>query len=615
MTSRNSFMAEQTELLKRRLWPIALSILLPFLYFVIGEALVFTELMASKSFYKGSDWEYQLTITFANFFGAESPAVFITIGLAIVLAMQGFAWLDNRRQLDFYESQPISRVHRFVQIIVNSFAIYTISFFVMTLLGLMIAYGFGVVNAHPVLTAALFFGRHFFLFYATYMLTLLAVMLTGNILIACLGTAVFLGYEVVLRTILKILAYSYLNGWYSKENDTLKALTSPLFLSVNSRMTAFLGNAIFGTILLILAYIAYSKRKNEAAGNAVIFKPVRLLVKVAITLLGALAIGIVFSSDAIGLVGSILLMILAGFIIASIMEIIYHYDFKALFANLPFHIIGIVAAILVFTGFYSDFFKFSQWRADPQKTDYAYISLNEYWTEHYYENGENTPLTRDFPKEYMRLTDIEAVNKLLDLGLKTNKGELPLKNEYATLSVDVFYHLKNKKTVARSIAIPLTKLSKQPEIEALYNKIFGSDEFKQGYFQIYHDQFLSQKDTHLSIRYTNGSQEDSMTKVDGEFYQKLNAAYLKDLQKFDYTLATTNRAIGNIVIRFDLANEQDSGSIYYPVYDSYDSTIAFLKEAGLYIEPIDTLSDEMSEYFYSIQAPFDTYFQSIYWEE
>lgn len=56
----------------------------------------------------------------------------------IYLAFEGFRFLHVPRQVDYYESQPVSRKTRFIGITVNSLLIYSLLYLLFFLAGMLI---------------------------------------------------------------------------------------------------------------------------------------------------------------------------------------------------------------------------------------------------------------------------------------------------------------------------------------------------------------------------------------------------------------------------------------------------------------------------------------------
>ncbi len=617
MTSKSSFMDEQRELLKRRLWPTALAYLLPFLIFIVGEILAFSSLRASQRLMTISDAQklVQLKENFLDYYSPSNVLLILTVmGLAVILAMQGFAWIDSKRQLDFYESQPVSRNYRFLQIHINSFLIFVSGFVIMALLGLPIASIYGIPMASCLKGVLLAILQLIVLFYATYMMTILAIMLTGNILIACLAVGVFLGYEFILRLMLSGFASTFLAGYISLSEDAAlpEAVTSPFFLDLLSPRYAIPGNLIIGTIFLTLAFLAYTKRRNETAGTAIVFAPVRVIVKVCIIFLGSGLAGLIgydASANSMGI--ALLLMVFAGIIIGCVMEIIYHYDFKALFHGFVFHVIGIALAMALFLCYRFDVTGYNTWVPNPGTVQYASIYYDSYYTNLYDENGRPTS-NYDFSDAYMRLTDIDAVNELLKLGIQ-NTLQKKADRDYsdAHFSAIVSYKMKNGSLKRRQLDLPFDK-----QYAPIYDAVFGSEEFKQGFFQTYHSQFLQDQIDQLSVYYTNGRSQEMTAQVNETLLDDLTAAYQADLRSFSFSLATDKPPIGQIQLETKQSTDSDENRtmIIYPVYPSYQNTIEVLKQNDLYVEPLASDPDHPYDNL-TCDAPFSNYFYLIADEE
>ncbi len=603
MTSKNSFTANQKELLKRRLWPIALSTLAFFLYFVVGQLLYF----AGNSYIFDLERSMQLQ-TIENNFSATHPILMLMVGgLAAIFALQGFEWMDSRVKLDFYESQPVARTTRFIRINLNSLFIFLVSYLPLMLLGVLINLANGMMTGDLFLRILLQSLQMILFFYATYTTALLAVMLTGQIVIAVLAFFVFWGYEFLLRLILEALAGSYLTGFIGTDSGYPDSFTSSFMVNLLSMKWAMIGLFVLGTVYLILAYIAYKKRGNEMAGQALVFKPIRFIVKAAIVCLGTLLFGIIVSEffSNHGFIVTVLLIILSGVIIGCVMQIIYQGDFKALFKEIQYTFIGIALAVLVFSTYYFDLLGFEDYRADPANTEYAVINDSyTYFTDHFLENGEAVGPTSDFFREYMRLTDIDAVNELLDLGM-TYSRELASTSNYSDphFAITIDFVSKSGKVTSRQVELPLND-----EYNELYDHIFGSREYKEGYFQIYHDQFMEGFLDQLVMTYDNGSEENTYSKLSMDLYQEFKEAYLKDLEQFDYSFATDTPAIGMLHFRTKSSlNDDGYGDFYsiaYPIYENFTETIAFIEKYGIFEES----SFDPEEPYY-LSAPFSSYFE------
>ena len=115
--SRNTFFTDAFENMKRRNWVFWLSFL-TFLFYFPGYLVLSLNNIGSR--YEGVTDSASLirmrermdeTVEVLFLLNGWMPV--LIIGLAILIGMQGFVYLHNKRQVDFYHSQPISRKRRF----------------------------------------------------------------------------------------------------------------------------------------------------------------------------------------------------------------------------------------------------------------------------------------------------------------------------------------------------------------------------------------------------------------------------------------------------------------------------------------------------------------------
>lgn len=129
---------------------------------------------------------------------------------AILFAVQGFCWLYSRRKTDLYFSVPESLKKRYMLICGNGIMVYSFSTLTALLLDWIIGAAFhgmtGILAAQSLL--AWFVEQLAFI--AMYQVALVAVMLTGNILTALLGCAVFFSYELAVRFLIDELKTMFL---------------------------------------------------------------------------------------------------------------------------------------------------------------------------------------------------------------------------------------------------------------------------------------------------------------------------------------------------------------------------------------------------------------------
>lgn len=608
------FLARQRELFKRRLWPAALTFLGFLLYNVVGlaTALTMSGQYAIEEHLSAAEQAARLREVIDSMLGYANPSVLmILVPVAAVLAIEGFSWMDSRSKVDFYESQPLSRGKRFLDICFSSFLYFFFSYVITLEAGLLIT-GFFHALTRAVLAEIVWNSLCVFaLFLAVYGLGVLAAMLTGNVIVACLAFMVLILYEPIFRAVL---------GGYSSEYLTTYVSSSGGLISTNllNPVTHYYNSAAFdlkmpliligiAALYFALAWLSYRVRKNEHAGTPVVFGPVRTVVRIAMSVIVGLVLGLFISFVRDTFFINLAWMLLFTVITACIMQIIYDLDFRALFRR-PLEILASAAIVtLIFLAFLFDVTGFDRFVPDPEKvqdaalycmnTDTAYVS-----DDGHYEGNDS------FPRRYMRLTNIEDVTAIAEYGqkytrLQKSKSGFPGSGqtsddkggtENTFWNFEVLYRMKNGKEIYRAFLIPSTVAP------SMMDTVTATEEYREGTVNIYHDNYLRKalsESVKIEIYYTNGSEYLSGPLLDEAMYEEFRKAYTQDLEQYSYSFARQNRPVGSVGISLTRDSKRDDiPAVSYSIYPSYSRTIDFLKKNGCWLEPLDLSAIPTGDY-------------------
>ena len=601
---RAGFLRRQRELAKRRLWPIALTFLCYFLYHVVLSVTVLTSAAqeAAALHKTASETAILLAESAADLFGRGNPsALVIAFPLAVLLSMEGFAWLDDRQKVDFYESQPVSRAMRFADICISSFLYFFFSYAITLELGLLIAGAMGAVTRGLLVDTAERALSTIALYLSASGLGVLSVMLTGNMIVAVLAVLVLYLYEPFLQFLLQGYCSMFLATWSERSQLFDGPVFNPVYHFQTGGKEAPVRLLALAGLYFLLSWICYRLRKNDHAGSAVVFGPVRTLVRIAVSSLVGLLFGLLFS-DVFSSKSSfiaILWMLLFTVITACIMQIIYEYDFRALFRR-PLEIAAaILIALAVYLAFFLDIAGYDRWIPDPGKVNDAALIYQggEYPMMCTEDGNQVNPDT--YGSLYMHLENVEDVIRLAQYGQEYTKKSRNLTNQtdgsagdsaeaenVREYSFRVLYNMKNGKTVSRSFMLPS---SIDP---AMMDAVIGTHGFREGTFNMYHDDAVRRSADSFILEINNGD-EWNTRKMTAALYEALRDAYLTDLAEFSYSFAKSSRPVARITLSYhevragDPHPELENLSLAYPVYASFSNTIEVLRDAGLWLEPID----------------------------
>ncbi|WP_130836709.1 DUF6449 domain-containing protein [Lachnoclostridium sp. Marseille-P6806] len=617
----------QREITRRRVWPAALSALFYLIYNVAGVVMVLTRTRTFAQMYSYSETQIreEMEGSVSRLLGLRQQGYLFVILLAVVLAIQGFSWLDSRQKIDFYESQPISRRTRFRALFVNSFLIFAVPYLVTLVIGIAIASAMGAMEGSILLEIAYVSLRLMILFLAVYAIAVLATILTGHVIVAVIAAAVLLFYELALCFVLRQYMSAFFATYYYNRSALLPKL-SPIFnyLRIVNTSSSFLRTPVMdagfyygsysgaltmgelhrylkagipGDIVSVLiflavvglAYLCYRRRGNEAAGTAVPFAWVRITAKLAVSVLGALMTGlmvlVVFEASRSREVMIILVasMLFAAAVICCVMQIIYEFNFRAVFHSAWMIAAAGMLTVAVFCVFRYDLVCYDSFLPDPDKVGSAAFMPQEYASAYFDEDGSPVYDTDRYFSDNMFLTDVTAVEAVARIAQEYTvemKAAAPGTESEGGYPAVILYRMKDGRKIYRSVTVPLTI------DEGLMNAVVGSREFRTAYFSCYGDDAMMEKTKAGTMVYSNGHGNVSAKDTD---YPEFREAYQRDLEHFDYTVARDTEIVGTLSLNRTpgAVTDRSYGGYYtetFPIYESFSHSVAWLKKAGLWIE-------------------------------
>ena len=463
MTSGSLYFKLLKEDFRRRLWAVALVFLAFFFTLPIGLALNM-ENAANSNYYRYNDYEpfiqdgtmtdlqYKARLlelkTEVVLNGVEygnGMIAFLMIIAAVVIGVSSFAYLHNKKKVDFYHSIPVRREALFgAQFSGGIFMVgAAYGFNLLLLTGVALSYGVPVGRILGAMAGGWALNM---LYYALmYSVAVAAMMMTGNIVVGVLGTGVFFFF---LPGVMMLL------GWYCETFFVTTArymwssdqspftwgvrYLSPFSVYINSfgwKMNELVKHVpeLICTILAFLAVATldlelYRKRPSEAAGKAMAFKksmpPVRILLVLGIGLAGGMFFWSLQSRLRWGLFGTMVSVVLTHCIV----EIIYHFDFKKLFGRKLQLALCLGAGVLVFLSFRYDWYGYDSYlpAADEVVSASLELDIDSGWLNNrsVLQNGQGE-YELDYKPAYenieedMKLTDMDLVMPLAKEGRRS----------------------------------------------------------------------------------------------------------------------------------------------------------------------------------------------------
>ena len=657
MTSRSLFFKYMKENTKQRIWNLALVLLLCFFAFPVTTALWSSTAFRPENLNSSLPADLALAQAQRDFtrdmlrmysMKGGALAFMLTIA-AVVLAASGFAYLHSKKKTDFYHSLPIRREMLYAVTCLNGFLYMAVAYLgFLTIAAVMIR-----VKGVPFDWGSLYLAsvEHLCFFALVYMTAILSMLLTGNLVVGLLGTGVLFSWGPVICMTISAYFSEYFTTFYGDDSFllALSERTSPVAWYVKACMSSQPGRMalwamLAAAVLFLLGMLLYRRRPSEAAGHAMAFPITEPIIRFLIAVPSSLLLGAMFHSmmyedgwTVFGLVCGLLL-------VSCIIEIIYHFDFKSLFAHKRQLLVSAVFVGVVFAIFRFDLFGYDRYLPateklasggiycdllDPDATS-QYHSTVEY-TEGWYGVTFDAMPSSTLADE-MQISDDQGLELLHTIAAQGVHDAAQARDRFlrgggrsydleegdeAFHNVTIAWHLRNGRTVYRSYRVNVSG------VRAALESVYDLDAYKTAMYPVLS---LSADDV-AGINYKEEDECSHVKLAGADVKAALLAAYQEELKALTSETRAHEMPIAEIQFK---TNEQqaliqklrDEGGnytlfnhyYYYPIYPSFTKTIALLRacgvEVGGTVTPEKTASITLSYQGVSVSedemAPADT---------
>lgn len=633
MTSRSLFFKLMKEDFKARLWAFTISCLGFFFSVIVATAMMIS--IYGRRTYTALDYRERISTivdSFKGYIGTGNPLfAFGFLVLALIMAMSGFAYLYSKKKVDLFHSLPVKREMLYFVKTVNGILIVLVPYIVSVVTASVLM----VVNTSDIgFLSEVFISilGWVLLFLLNYMVAMLAIMLTGNMLIGMLGYAFFCFYFPILGYIITEYRSTFFNTYYGPGFFVEKVLpnTSSLVLIFDASLstaTRAIISILVSAVLLVINLVIYKKRASEAAGKSMAFNIIKLPIKFMTVILISIFMFIVtYEIMDLNFFWGTFGGIVSGVIAHCLMEIIYNQDFKKIFAKKLEMGVAIAIAFIFIGIFAFDILGYDRYL--PKEGDIKSVAMVTRYLEannsqYYYKmrpwkNGSYADNIYDI--EYvddktlekkvfdrMNITNKKAVLELAKIGI--DGGRSDESNSGNLEEVIISYKLNSGLKAQRCYYIDENIL-----IEKL-GAIYDDEGFKNSSYPILSD---TGEDI-VSVDYNGiGNDNKHIDLSDAAMKSKLLETYKKELSEFKYETRLKSHPFASIRFndekmqqtiesylkdRYD-AYIYDGGSSsyvnamdevgYYPIYPEFSETVKLLKSLGANVYEkmtIDNISD------------------------
>lgn len=591
MTSKTSFFKQLREDARHRIWVPALSCIV-FLLGLVAATLMLQSIVINQGDISANYLQTRLNQETAMLFNSSNLLLsLVAITGAVICALQGFSYLFNKQQLDFYHALPIRRQKLFIIRWANGVLFYVVPALIFSLLCLIILAAFGFFNAPMLFAVGTGFLHNLLIFFVVYHTAIFFCMLSGHILVSLGLLSIFSIYMFMIveliPTFMSVYYTTYQN--YSYGLSGYLSYLAPAYLVyklLNVTTLPLLGYAvIFATVLFFGSIILYLRRPSETAGKAIAFSGLQPVIRVLIVVPVAIYIGLAFGQLASGsrAFWSIFGLLLFAVLIHMILNVIFAFDIHAALQHRKELAFSAIISVLFISVFAFNILKLDDqipaqnsveavYMDLPVDNDVPYLNL---------QNGNYLGVT-DYRESHAMLTgdELSKAYALLDYRMAPPPPPTTAPTTYTdaeppVANLNVRFVKSNGHSEYRNFQFIMNENS----IQALAD-VYNTTTYKQGHYQIFDASCDTVFDTFNAIDATENTIVRNTTHTN--IFSASETKELMDVLRTDLSAFTLEQMINEIPLgTVSLENSKMLYTMDYRIYPSFTNTVTWLTDHGI----------------------------------
>lgn len=541
----------------------------------------------------------------------------ITFGAAFISGINGFWYLYSPSKVDFYHCLPVKREVMFLQKTISGVVYFLVPYAVMEFLAICIGAMKGYFSLEIMVNALQMLLIHLLIYFMVYFGVVLAICLTGNMLMGALVMAGIFLYGPAAGILIngsKALFFSTYQRNFAVGLTSVEKLFSPFTLSF-SLVTEYAGGeagktlaavGIFALLAAVGSFFAYVKRPMETAGKSVVYKFTGVIIEFLIVIPVGVGVGHIFYllQHGTNAFWWIFGMIFGAVLAHGMLQVIYHLDFRMFFSHKVQLLLAGACVALCAVTLKFDLVGFDAYIPAYEKMEGIGLNLKEISGN---EQGEALNLLEDgtwelaedkngiagnisiSPEIYELLDGLAAEQRQRGIRFMMHSYDLEEDARAFTLK----YICKSGREIYRRYIVTVEELR---ELLAACYETGNLKESKYSFLQI-EPQYLTQ----ITGRFATG-EFYVLFQDDKERFAELTEALMKDIEEAD---SETLLGVPCAILAFqyyglpmkgsDIQNFRYYGDAY--VYPEYKRTVAILKETG-YPFTMEEVKLESAKYYY-----------------
>lgn len=524
--------------------------------------------------------------------------MFLTVIAAAVCAAAFFSYLHSREKTDFYHSLSIKKETHFAVRYLGGLFTALIPYTICMLTAFFgVGTAAGTVNAVTVQHVLAAIGFFWLSFCAIYTLCVLAMLLTGRLLIAIGGMIFMCAYapvcvHLVQNMMRRFFDTYYVPYWHGNTAAYFSPVTIMTYIGKGLRydegspalMWVLLAAFIAGGLLLCI--FVYRKRPSEAAESALINPKLEGIFKIAICIPCSLALATVteFFTGYNSSLWFIVSALLSAFLINGVIEFLYNFDLRNILRHRISGAISLGGTTLALVLLIFDPFGFDSWQpdiGDVQSMSLYSYSMTEPLSEYY---------TTYESEEFFLAQNLSDFMPVYDLAHESIADADELSSGSYTDVLNVCYTLTDGSKHYRSYTVT------QDSLKKAFEELSLSEEFREKYYPSAWP--AVQNSTSADVTdWKNFSIENRSLTLSSDEMSELKRLYADETNKLSFSDIEESQPVASLTF-FSPGSRTIYGSnsdgmnteISCYLYPQHEKTLAFLKEHGMSENPL-TASD------------------------
>lgn len=634
MTSGNLFFKLVRQDFRNRIWCPILIFITYFLGMEVRLLMEMEKYVENPGNYFYGDGFYDVA-AFVKllFFGRQAGVIsVVTCAVAFLCGISGYVWLHSRTQLDTYHSLPVSRTQIFWSKYVSGILQFFFPFVTHTLICAGIAAGRGTFAMETVPSMLSYITLQLVVFALAYGTTVLAVVLTGNIIVSILGAVVLFSYSAIVSVLTYMLSDRFfqtyitygnrISVWFNFDERIwcfsplsmlLKLFSRPNNTTMEEVQKFYKYDTDYVWILAaaaavysLAAYVFYLKRASEAAGRSIAFRVAEPVIKTMTVIPFSFFAALFFSeispdsaSDGWFLFG----LVFSYAILCILMEIIFRLDIRGAFMHKRQFLINAACMALIFVVLRYDVTGYDTYvpadvqlqgcavsieRLMPLSQEvqvspygYHYLKSDEYRMANMEisDNPSVLELARKAAKEQLTFRYFVSDEEIAE---EPENIEIADRQQYYQ-PISFGYHLRNGKTVYRRYYVDTA----DADTMRLLADIYADDDYKLGSTPLFNDKWnMVFQTVHCRSDCRRAAIEltpDTQTRLLETYWKEYAALSL------DTVINVIPSGTMTFIAKDKYGGRRYSGEMI--VYPQFEETIALLRKYGFDMEEKRTADD------------------------